>query len=53
MEYIQQQGAPEPVDIVHCAECRKRGTKECPLFVVSRHNVDVPEDDDFCSWGET
>lgn len=38
--------------IVKCGECRKRGKKECPLLMINSHNIDVPEDDDFCSWGE-
>lgn len=44
--------ALDTTDIVRCGECRKRGKKECPLLMISSHNIDVPEDDDFCSWGE-
>ena len=44
--------ALDTIDIVRCGECRKRGTNECPLLMISSHNIDVPEDDDFCSWGE-
>lgn len=44
--------ALDTIDIVRCGECRRRGKKECPLLMINRHNIDVPEDDDFCSWGE-
>lgn len=44
--------ALDTIDIVRCGECRKRGKKECPLLMINSHNIDVPEDDDFCSWGE-
>lgn len=44
--------ALDTIDIVRCGECRKRGTNGCPLLMISSHNIDVPEDDDFCSWGE-
>lgn len=44
--------ALDTIDVVRCGECRKRGKKECPLLMINSHNIDVPEDDDFCSWGE-
>lgn len=44
--------ALDTIDVVRCGECRKRGKKECPLLMISSHNIDLPEDDDFCSWGE-
>lgn len=44
--------ALDTIDIVRCGECRKRGKKGCPLLMINSHNIDVPEDDDFCSWGE-
>ena len=44
--------ALDTIDVVRCGECRKRGKKECPLLMISSHNIDLPEDDDCCSSGE-
>lgn len=51
---VQIMTAPS-IDIVRCKECKRKGTKDCPMKIWNYTWGDYEffnDDDDFCSYGK-
>ena len=40
----------DAVEVVRCKDCKWRGELGCAVSIVDES--DIPNDDDYCSWGE-
>lgn len=40
----------DAVEVVRCKDCKWRGELGCAVSIVDES--DIPDDDDYCSWGE-
>lgn len=40
----------DAVEVVRCKDCKWRGELGCAVSIVDES--DIPNDDDFCAWGE-
>ena len=51
-EEVEEKEDPHPVWVVYCKDCRFRDVPFQWPSGCKWHPDEVPDDDDFCSWGE-